>query len=123
MIRTMTETVQEPVVRVVEQDKVCDRCGRVASMVRDGKDVHDPVDGVYASEWLHVSYTGGWGNSLIGDLSHMEFDVCERCLSEFIEGFVHKPDIENGVLSNGNKQSWDENVSKMESLPGGRGLS
>ena len=43
--------------------------------------------------YLNVNYKGGYGSKL-GDGTHYQFDLCETCLGEVMDGFAIKAIID-----------------------------
>jgi ribosomal protein S14 len=84
-IKTEKQLVEQDV--VVEEAKVCNRCGR-----RMVKGLDDPEEGAGEfEESLSVEYGGGWWNTTFGDMNYVEFDLCQHCLREFVRTFAIPP--------------------------------
>lgn len=56
----------------------CDKCGK---KYRYGN-IQDEME---IQEFLFIREVGGYG-SVFGDCAEINFDICQRCLKEFIDG-------------------------------------
>lgn len=77
-------------------DVVCNKCGE--SQKVDVAEMRDE-DGfkisahVYFHEYLPVDYRLGFYSRLFGDETRLVFDLCEKCLHEFVAGFKIKAEL------------------------------
>lgn len=62
-------------------------------------------------EGLFVSVDFGYESSYFGDTVAIEFDVCEKCLKEFVDTFKVKPKIDCGLFSKDSFE-WNEFYKK-----------
>ena len=105
MIKTETTIVTVEQTEIVHQETICNRCGRVAVDIEDGNKLHDPKDGSFFSgEFLHILYTGGYHNWVVGDMNNVEFHLCQFCVGELIDTFKIPPIVENGYAP----MSWEK---------------
>ena len=72
--RTETQEVQ------ICDSVVCNGCGKAVA--------HAMCD-----NYLNVNYKGGYGSKL-GDGTHYQYDLCETCLGEVMDGFAIKAIID-----------------------------
>jgi hypothetical protein len=55
---------------------ICDKCNKE----------YDSNNIPEIQEFLHIDFTGGYG-SVFGDGKNIEYDICQHCLFEIINGF------------------------------------
>jgi hypothetical protein len=55
---------------------ICDKCNKE----------YDSDNTPEIQEFLHIDFTGGYG-SVFGDGTSIEYDICQHCLLEIINGF------------------------------------
>jgi len=64
----------------------CNKCGTT-------KPIFSPKDPKYKwNEDLFHSFESHFGYGSNFDEEHWKFDLCEDCLVEFVETFIHKPE-------------------------------
>jgi hypothetical protein len=74
--KKITETVErEEVVGII-----CNKCG--------GSCYNYPND-PHSYEGVQVSKSGGYWSKYLGDMCQYQFDLCEKCLWEFMQSFKH----------------------------------
>jgi hypothetical protein len=79
----ITRTVMKPVEEIT--DVICNNCGGTCMQ----KLTHNLSD---AYGLIEVEVQGGYASTHLSDMTAYKFSVCEKCLHEFFEGFVIKPD-------------------------------
>lgn len=61
---------------------VCDKC----------KTVYSVDDVLELQEFHHISFTGGY-DSVFGDMTKVECDICQHCLKEMIGSFCRMENL------------------------------
>lgn len=110
MKQTVNVIEDIPTAITKEEKIICNRCGKEALLVQDGNEVHDGKPA--GREYLHVEYSGGFDNWVVGDGGMIDFDLCQHCVDELIKGFVFKPEV--GCYIHGNMRTWDEMVAQRD---------
>lgn len=94
MIKTYIEEKQELVKRTIPDSIICNKCGREFK--------YDHYDNGYKTfhnysensqmEFHHYEDVGGY-YSLIGDFIEFKFDICDKCMIEFMTTFKIAPEF------------------------------
>jgi len=72
-------TTKKVTVEIEDLDSItCDKCGKVFS--------YDD-DILETQEFLKINFYGGYA-SVFGDMTHVECDLCQRCLHEMIAPYM-----------------------------------
>lgn len=74
-------TTKKVTVEIEEPDSItCDKCGKVFS--------YDDIFDVFEiQEFLKINFYGGFA-SVFGDMTHVECDLCQRCLHGMIAPYM-----------------------------------
>lgn len=86
MIKQKVEQVLSE--KIVDVDYVCDMCGKVYNHISNecfGKDHME------TQEFLHIRFVGGY-ESVFGDMTRIECDICQHCLLKMIDGHFREVD-------------------------------
>lgn len=63
---------------LITKSITCDICGKTYDL--------DTMDGqLEEQEFLFLDFVGGY-NSVFGDMNHIEYDICQYCLKNMIDG-------------------------------------
>ena len=62
----------------------CDKCGKEYSKVNNPEEIH---------EFLSIDFVGGY-DSVFGDGTDVECDICQHCLHEMIKDICRKKEVE-----------------------------
>lgn len=69
---------------------ICNKCGKKLQLEPVADDSRETLN---AQEMLEVSFTGGYGNRVIGDMRSCIFHLCQDCTKELIKSFVIETEI------------------------------
>ena len=81
MIKTKTELVEKEDIKVVS--KQCDIC-------RDDYDIEKDI--FECQEFHHIRFTGGY-DSIFGDGTSVECDICQHCLHSMIKDYIRTEEL------------------------------
>lgn len=84
IIEKKTEQKIAWVTSVTKSVIICNKCGKEESRQNN-------PDPSYYDRWHNFKATGGYGSFYPSDNETIEFDLCEECLKELIDSFVHSP--------------------------------
>lgn len=62
---------------------VCNRCAVII--------YQEDIDGLGGVHACAVDYIGGYGSPVVGDMTRVKFDLCEKCLMEIVKDFKIDP--------------------------------
>jgi hypothetical protein len=103
MIRSHTEEQTQTV--TINDALVCNKCGCTVPADAEGRLSSNEEFGSGVS----VKYGGGYHSS-IGDGISFDFDLCDRCLWEFVLTFKHRPQMRRAAWLGGGILDDDGNV-------------
>lgn len=78
MIKTKKITVE----KVIATSIKCDKCGKEYSYDLGTE------DGMEAREFSRVRYCGGYANTTFGDMTRVEYDICQYCFYSLVKDFA-----------------------------------